>query len=140
MTVLYCWLKYESSRLLYVQTTLISAYCIGVYVSCANDRERVIAIAKTEYFVMSIALVSAAYKYGHAEHFFRVTQFDANEGGFIVPFPASFMEKASSVGLSRRITLRGADSVMCLLALKRSVEIDWDYHVEDLLPFFGHDF
>lgn len=57
-----------------------------------------------------------------------------------MPFPASLVEGASSIGITRLITLCGSDPVMSLLALKRSAVIDWGHHIGDELPFLGYDF
>lgn len=74
---------------------------------------------------MCFASLFTAFKYGHAEHSFEYPQFDALEGGLIVPFTASLMEKASIVGLARVLTLCDFYSVLSSLAIKRSTEIVW---------------
>lgn len=53
-----------------------------------NDHDRVIAIAKSENLVMSLASFFAACKYEPADHSFGYTQSDTHKGAFNVPFPA----------------------------------------------------
>lgn len=69
------------------------------------------AIAKMESLELSLASFFAASKYGHAKHFFGYTQLDVYESGLIVLLPASLLEKASTVGLSRLTALYGSDHV-----------------------------
>lgn len=66
------------------------AYCSGLCKAGGNDRDRVIAIAKTDSLVMFLAWFFSACKYGHADHPFGYTQYDAYDGGFIVPLPTFF--------------------------------------------------
>lgn len=56
LTVADWWLKYECSRLLYVPTPPVFAYCSGFYMVGGNGREQIISIAKTEGLVMSFEL------------------------------------------------------------------------------------
>lgn len=89
---------------------------------------------------MFIASFIAAYKYGNAKPSFGYAPFNAHEGGFILPFPASLMEATSSVGFTILLPLSGSDLAMSLLVLKRSDEIDCGHYVGDELPFLGYNF
>lgn len=92
------WSKYGSSRLLYVATVPVLAYCSGLYKSGGNGHDRVITFAKIRNLVTSLAPSFHSCKYRHANHSTGYTQFGAHEGGFIVRLPASLVKKASSVG------------------------------------------
>lgn len=71
---------------------------------------------------------------------FGYTWFDAHEGEFIVPLPASVAEESSNTGLAKLITLCSSDPVQSFLLLKRSSEDDGDHYIGDALPFLGYDF
>lgn len=105
-----------------------------------NDCGRVITITKTKNLVLCFGSFFAAYKYGHADHLFRYTQFDAPDGGFLVPLSASLVEEDSNVGLAKLITLCRSDFVISLLAFRRRFEVDWSHFIKDASPFFGYDF
>lgn len=82
-----------------------------------------------------------ACKYGHIQHSFGCGQFDAHEGVFIVPFPASLIEDNSTVGLVRLLIFCGFDPVMSLLAFTRSVRIhSVNYIGNNELPFLDYNF
>lgn len=59
-------------------------------------------------------VLSAAYKYDHADHYFGYAPFDAHEDGFIVPSLELLMEEASTVVLARLLTLCSSNPVMIL--------------------------
>lgn len=65
-------LKYESFAFILYGLPII-AYCSGSYMSGANERARVIAIAKTENLVMYSATFSAASVYRSTQDSFGFT-------------------------------------------------------------------
>lgn len=134
------WPRYKSSGLPYVPTPPVFAYCSELYKASGNDRDRVIAIAKKEKLVMFLAPIFVAWKYGHTDHLFGYTQFDAHDGGYIVPLQASSVEEACNVGLARLITLCASDAVLSVLELKRSCEVDCGNYIGDGLPFLVFNF
>lgn len=103
---------------------LVFAYCSGSYLAGRNNRDRIIGIAKAESLVKYFPSFFAACKYGQAENFLGYAQFFLHEDGFIFPFPASLMEEASTVGLTRLLTLGGSHPVMSLIAVKWNAAID----------------
>lgn len=73
---------------------------------------------------MSLASFFATCRYRHAEQSFGYMQFDADEGGFVVPMPASLVKRANSVVLLGLLTLYGSAPVISRLTLKRIEERD----------------
>lgn len=92
-------LRLECCRLLCVTARLDFVKRSGLYFVDRNDRERIIAIAKTENLVLCFESFFADCKYNSAKHPFWYPQFDVHGGWFIFLSPASLMEKASILGV-----------------------------------------
>lgn len=82
-----------------------------------SDRDRVIAVAKTENILIYFKIVFAACKDEHVAHSFGFTQFDTHSGDFIVPLMAALFEDADKVGLVRVLSMCRVGPIKCLLAL-----------------------
>lgn len=66
-------------------------------------------------------------------------QFDHHRGGIIVTLPTSILGNVKFFGFYDVIRLAGYDSVLCLLPLRRSQEIDRSRYGGNDPPFIGYD-
>lgn len=74
--------KYESCCFLFVPTLPVFAHRSGIYNAGENDRDCLIAIARTENLVVLLASFFCICKYVHADRLFVYTQLDFHHGFF----------------------------------------------------------
>lgn len=133
------WHRYDLTRLLYVPTPPVFSYCTGAYMKYRDDKARVEMLSRTENALMTAACIFAACRNGDSSHSFAYLQFDRHSGGILVSLPIGVLEDVKVLGLYSVIRLIGYDSVLCLLALRRSQEIDWSRYGGTDPAFLGYD-
>lgn len=111
--------------MLYVPSPLVFAYLSGIYKACEEDRVRVTMITRTEDPLMKLECFFAASRDGRSKHSFWFAQFDWRQASLITLFPGGVMEDANKIGFCDAIRKSGFSPVQSILALKRSVEVDW---------------
>lgn len=97
-------------------------------------------IAQTENAVITMACFFTACRNRDTSHFFGHLQFDQHSDGIIVPLPTGVLEDVEVLRLYDVIRLVGYGPVLCLLAVRRSQEIDWSQYGGNYPTFFGYDF
>lgn len=96
-------------------------------------------ISWTKHALTTMGYFLAACRNGKAWHSFGHVQFVYHFGGILVPLPTGVLGDNEVLGLYDIIRIAGFDPVKCLLAARRSQEIDWSGYGVDSTPFFGYE-
>lgn len=89
---------------------------------------------------MKMGCFFAACRNGSSSHSFGNVQFDDHSGAILIPLPTDVSEDVEVLDSYEIIRWTGYDSVLCLLALRCSQEIDRFCCGSDDPLFFGYDF
>lgn len=109
------WFKYEARRLLHIRTPPISTYRSWLYTDADNGPALVIAVANEENLLMCLAGFFIAENAWQAEHFFRFSLFDKNDGVYIMTQLAALFKDTGKDRLVKIIVLcdRGFLRICC---------------------------
>lgn len=82
-------------------------------------------------------MVFAAYYYEHVGHSFVYTEFDIQEGAFVVSFPLSLVDKSKRIVLAKLITLFVGSHASSLFMSERSFKVYITYYVMHEFIYLG---
>lgn len=128
------------SRLLYVSSVIVLAYCKGLYHPSSKRCHRIRSIPITVNAIVTVPCFLAVYREGRSEHSFGYAQWDSNPVGAIFPLAATALADVTDMGLCRVLSMVGFYPVLSLLAIRCTTKIAWEAGTLLDPQFFTYEF
>lgn len=138
MSVLSWWSRYDQRPLLYVPTPYMISHCANDYVHVRADNILVEIIARMWIVMMMMVCLFAACRNGIWTQLSGHLQLNQHGGHLLVQLSTIVLTEVEVLGLNVVIKFARYDMVLCLMALKRSGEIDWLRYGGTDPMFCGH--
>lgn len=123
------WAYFEASGSLYDPSPLVPKFLRGICKARTDDAGCSLMITSTENLVLRMVCFFVACRVGRSRSLVGLGQFDCHRRAFIVPLATVTCADLDIVGQYVVIRKAGYHPILSILALRRSVVVDWASYV-----------